>query len=197
VATRSVAVRELRQSLSEPEGPKGWPSRSARCNERPFPDHGPNPLSNSLISRRAFPVHRLRELLRQSIENTYSSKVIESLLGRKSRQFPVFFPVRREPRAETGSLETAPSSKESAANLSSRGGQAETPCEGRGDNARPHLMSVFRSGRASVHHAATTPASLNQSSNANGMSAAVKLLSSSARAALSARVRGRSTRRGE
>src|SRR6266849_4168066 len=66
-----------------------------------------------MIPRGAFAVLCLRELLWQCIENACSSEAIESLLGRKSRQFPVFFPVRREPRAETGSLETAPSAGES------------------------------------------------------------------------------------
>src|SRR5215468_2030213 len=68
----------------------------------------------------AFPVHWCRELLWQPIENTRSSEAIESLLGENRGNSLYFSLLAGNREAETGSLETAPSSGESAMNCSGR-----------------------------------------------------------------------------
>jgi hypothetical protein len=54
-------------------------------------------------------------------------------LRAETRKFPVFYPVTREQRAETGSLETASSGGESSANLASL---IKEPLAGSGAHAR-------------------------------------------------------------
>jgi hypothetical protein len=56
-------------------------------------------------------------------------------LRAETMKFPVFYPVTREQRAETGSLETASSSGESTANLTTVASRVEDPTAMRSDQA--------------------------------------------------------------
>jgi hypothetical protein len=119
--------------------------RSAAIHERVdlivmVPGVGPQ-FSSSLIRLRTsiqfpdtalgFPCSLLQGITAQYLENASFFGRIEGLIQQPPLQFPVFFPVTREQRAETGSLETPPSSSESIANLPSLSSAATNPLSGR------------------------------------------------------------------